>query len=63
MHSSYSFTTSALHGDGWSVSRIGPALPPVPVGWAPEPFWTQMLEEKSLVSAGDRTSIARSSSS
>jgi hypothetical protein len=36
---------------------------PIPVvekaGWAPEPFWTPRLEEKCLVSAGDRTSIAR----
>jgi hypothetical protein len=38
--------------------------PPVPivqeVGWAPEPVWTQRLEEKSFASAGDRTWIARS---
>jgi hypothetical protein len=53
------------------VSRPGRALPPgkgapVPIvqeaGWAPEPVWTQRLEEKSLAPAGDRTSIARSSS-
>jgi hypothetical protein len=41
-------------------------LPPVPIvqeaGWAPEPVWTQRLEEKSFVPAGDRTPIARSSS-
>jgi hypothetical protein len=40
--------------------------PPVPIGqeagWVPEPVWTQWLEEKSFVSAGDRTWIARSSS-
>jgi hypothetical protein len=40
--------------------------PPVPIvqeaGWAPEPVWTQRLEEKSFAPAGDRTSIARSSS-
>jgi hypothetical protein len=40
--------------------------PPVPIvqeaGWAPEPVWTQRLEEKSFTSAGDGTSIARSSS-
>jgi hypothetical protein len=40
--------------------------PPVPIvqeaGWAPEPVWTQRLEETSLSSAGDRTSIAQSSS-
>jgi hypothetical protein len=39
---------------------------PVPIvqeaGWASEPVWTQGLEEKSFDSAGDRTSIARSSS-
>jgi hypothetical protein len=36
---------------------------PVPTvqeaGWAPEPVWTQRLEEKSLAPAGDRTRIAR----
>jgi hypothetical protein len=26
-------------------------------GWAPEPVWTQRLEEKSSASDGDRTSI------
>jgi hypothetical protein len=33
--------------------------PPVPIGqeagWAPEPVWTQRLEEKSLAPSGDRT--------
>jgi hypothetical protein len=33
--------------------------PPVPIvqeaGWAPEPVWTQGLEEKSFGPAGDRT--------
>jgi hypothetical protein len=47
----------------WSASRRGCALPPVkrpPVpfgqeaGWAPEPVWTQKLEEKSFASTGDR---------
>jgi hypothetical protein len=70
-HSSYSFMTSALGGGEWLASRPGRALPPgkgprVPIaqeaGHAPEPVWTQRLEEKSLASAGDRTSIARSSS-
>jgi hypothetical protein len=41
--------------------------PPVPIGqeagWAPESVWTQRLEEKSFAPAGDRTPIARSSSS
>jgi hypothetical protein len=68
-YSHYSFTTSALDGGEWSASRPYCALPPgegppVPIGqeagWAPEPVWTQRLEEKS--SAGDRTPIARSSS-
>jgi hypothetical protein len=67
----HSFTTSALDGGEWSVSRLGRALPPgkgppVPIaqeaGWAPEPVWTQRIEEKSFASAGDGTSIARSSS-
>jgi hypothetical protein len=39
---------------------------PVPigqeVGWAPEPVWTQRLEEKSFAPVRDRTSVARSSS-
>jgi hypothetical protein len=61
-YSSYSFTTSALDGDEWSASRPGRALPPgkgppVPIvqeaGWAPEPVWTQRLEEKSSAPAGD----------
>jgi hypothetical protein len=70
-YSSYSFTTSALDWGEWSASRPGRALPPgkgppVPIGeeagWAPEPVWTQSIEEKSLAPAGDRTPIARSSS-
>jgi hypothetical protein len=58
---------------GWVVSltplpRFYPPGkgPPVPIvheaGWAPEPVWTQRLEEKSFAPAGDRTPIARSSS-
>jgi hypothetical protein len=56
-YSSYSFTTSELYGGEWSTSRPGRALPPgkgppVPIvqeaGWAPEPVWTQGLEEKSF---------------
>jgi hypothetical protein len=71
MYSSYSFTTSAVDGGEWSVSRPGRALPPgrgppVPIGqeakWAPEMVCTQKLDEKSLASAGDRTSFAQSSS-
>jgi hypothetical protein len=54
-YSSYSFPTSALDGGEWSASRPGRALapgigPPVPIvqeaGRAPEPVWTQRLEEK-----------------
>jgi hypothetical protein len=56
-YSSHSFSTSALDGGEWSASRHGRALasgkgPPVPIvqeaGWAPEPVWTQRLEEKSF---------------
>jgi hypothetical protein len=40
--------------------------PPVPIvqaaGLDPELVWTQRLEEESLASAGERTSIVRSSS-
>jgi hypothetical protein len=70
-YSSYSFSTSALNGGEWSASGPGRALvpgkrPPVPIvqeaGWTQEPVWTQKLKEKSFASAGDRTSIARSSS-
>jgi hypothetical protein len=55
VYSSNSFMTSALDGDQWSVSLPGRALPqgkepPVPIGneagWAPEPVWTQRLDEK-----------------
>jgi hypothetical protein len=66
MYSSYSFTTSALEGGEWSASDPDRALPPVPIvqeaGWAPELVWTQRLEQKSLPTAWDRTSIARSCS-
>jgi hypothetical protein len=70
-YSSYTFTTSALDRGEWSASRPGRTLPlgkgpPVPIvqaaGWAPEPVWTQRLEEKSFAPVGDRTPIARSSS-
>jgi hypothetical protein len=39
-----------------------PVLTVQEAGWAPEPVWTQRLEEKSFAPAGNRTSIARSSS-
>jgi hypothetical protein len=64
---SYSFLTSALNGGEWSAPRPGRALPrgkepPVSIvqeaGWAPEPVWTQRLEEKSSV--GDRTPVIQS---
>jgi hypothetical protein len=70
-YSSYSFLTSALDGGEWLASRLGRALlrgkdPPVPIveeaGWAPQPVWTQRLEEKYFAPAGDRTPITRSSS-
>jgi hypothetical protein len=57
MYISYSFLDSALDGGEWSASRPGRALapgkgPPVPIvqvaGWAPEPVWTQKLEENLL---------------
>jgi hypothetical protein len=42
----------------WSASRPGRALHPVPIVqeavWAPEPVWTQRIEEKSFAPAGDR---------
>jgi hypothetical protein len=55
-YSSYSISTSAVDGGEWSVSRPGHTLapgrgPPVSIvqeaEWAPEPVWTQRLEEKS----------------
>jgi hypothetical protein len=69
-YSSYSFLTSAL--DGVSGQREALAAlssgkgPPVPIaqdaGWAPEPVWTQRLEEKFFTLSEDRTPIARLSS-
>jgi hypothetical protein len=68
-YSSYCFLTSALGGGEWSASRPGRALtpgkePPVPIvqeaGWAPEPVWTQRLEENSSASVGDRTPAVQS---
>jgi hypothetical protein len=53
------FLTSVLDGGEWSASRPGRALPPgkeppVPIGqeagWAPEPVWTQGLENPLPVS-------------
>jgi hypothetical protein len=49
-NSRYTFLTSALD---W-MSGKGPPVPIVQeAGWAPEPVWTQRLEEKSFDSAGD----------
>jgi hypothetical protein len=68
-YSSCSFLTSALDGGEWSASRPGRALPPgketpVPIRqeavWAPEPVWTQRLEEKSFAFVGDRTPVVQS---
>jgi hypothetical protein len=69
-YSSYSFTTSAL--DGMSGQRHAPSTlyprgrPTAPIEqearWAPEPVWTQRLEETLFASAEDRTSITRSPS-
>jgi hypothetical protein len=56
-------------GVEWSESRPGRASPPgkgppVPVGqeagWAPEPVWTQRLEEESSASVGDWTPVVQS---
>jgi hypothetical protein len=67
-YSSYSFSTSALDEGEWSASRPGRALPPgkgppVPIvqeaGWAPEPVWTQRIEEKSFAPTGDRTPVVQ----
>jgi hypothetical protein len=69
-YSSCSFLIAALEGGEWSASRPGLALlsdkePPVPIvqeaWWAPEPVWTQRLEEKPSVSVGDRTPAVQSS--
>jgi hypothetical protein len=51
----------ALEGGEWSASRPSRSLPPgkeppVPIvqkaGWAPEPVWTQRLQEKSSALLG-----------
>jgi hypothetical protein len=60
-YSTYSLSTSVLDGSEWSASRPGRAIAPgkgptVPIvqeaGWAPEPVWTQRLQEKSFVLPG-----------
>jgi hypothetical protein len=56
---------------GVSGQRHAPAAlyprgngPPVPIrqegGWAPEPVWTQRLEEKSSASVGYQTPVVQS---
>jgi hypothetical protein len=61
MYSSYSFSKSARDGGEWLASRLSRTLPPAKgpptrivqeAGWAPEPVWTQRLEEKSFAFAG-----------
>jgi hypothetical protein len=68
-YSPSSFLTAALDGGEWSASRPSRALPPEkgpPVhilqeaGWAPEPVWTQRLQDKSSVPVGDRTPVVQS---
>jgi hypothetical protein len=55
---------------GVSGQRHAPAAlyprgkdPPVPIvqeaGWAPQPVWTQTIEEKSFTPAGDRTPVVQ----
>jgi hypothetical protein len=53
-----------VSGQHHAPAALYPTLVPIvqESGWAPEPVWTQRLEEKSLVPVGDRTSIDRSSS-
>jgi hypothetical protein len=60
----YSYLTSVLDGGVWSASRPGRALPlsvtiGLEAGLAPEPVWTQALEEKFYAPAGDRTPIVQ----
>jgi hypothetical protein len=72
MYSSYSFMTLALDGVEWSAASCPVRSLPLGKGLsvligqeavlAPEPVWTQRLEEKSLASAGDRTLITQLSS-
>jgi hypothetical protein len=56
-YSAYSFMTLALDRSEWSAALPGRALPPrkwpqvsivQEAWWAPEPVWTQRIEEKSL---------------
>jgi hypothetical protein len=67
-YSSHSFLTSALERGEWSASRPGRTLPPgkeppVPIvqeaGWAPEPVWSQRLEDKPCASVRDRDPVVQ----
>jgi hypothetical protein len=62
LHAMEALGVPALDGGEWSESHPGRALPPrkgppVPIGqetvWAPEPVWTQRVEENSFASAED----------
>jgi hypothetical protein len=65
MYSSYSFLTLALDRGEWSASRPGCAIPPAKDPWytldrrlgGSQLVWTQRLQEKLFVPAGDRTPI------
>jgi hypothetical protein len=68
-YSSYSFLTSELDGGEWSASCNDRALLPgkgsqirivQEAGLAPEPVWTQKLEEKCSASVGDQTLTVQS---
>jgi hypothetical protein len=67
MYSSYSFMTSALHGGVWSASRPGRALAPgYPfdrrLGGPQSRSGRRGYRKNPFATAGDGTSIARSSS-
>jgi hypothetical protein len=53
--------TLALDWGEWSASRLGRGVPHVSIGqeagWAPQPVWTQRLEEKSFTPVRDRTCV------
>jgi hypothetical protein len=61
----HSMAVSGQHHAPAALLPLGKG-PPVPIvqeaGLAPEPVWTQRLEEKSFAPAGVRTPIARSAS-
>jgi hypothetical protein len=63
-YSSNPFLNSALDGGECSPSLPAALYPPVQIGqeagWAPEPVWTQRLEEKSFAFAGNGTPFLQS---